>query len=506
VFPVIVLVFVLGAAALLLSLILFLGFSFERFVGLRYLLRARRSNVARSGLVITTAVTLLGLAALFGGRGHSRELETLGVMATLLGGLGLLLFALLRIFSVFTTVSTMGVVLGVASLVVVLAVTSGFEREFEEKVLAVNAHLLVMNYGEPGLEEREKAADGYMKKLQGLPGLRRMAKFSMSAGEVMIGNVGANLKGIDVATGGEELRRALIDGTVEDLSARSGKPVRCASGPSWAGGQVEDDDPGGAGRIILGAELAQRLHAKVGDCIQVLIPFSGEEIDAQPVAYEFAVVGLFRLGFHEYDTRLAYVSLEDARKMGGARPTLFGVELRFDDARHALKMEREVVTRLGYEPRIIDWETLNHNLFMALEMQKLIIALFLMIIIVVAAFNIIASLTMIVLSKVREMAILGAMGARKAAVMRLFVSAGSLVGFVGVGLGILYGVGVCALARVYGYPLDPKVYLIARLPVQITAGEILFVAVSTQLICMLATIYPALRASRMKVVDGLRYT
>jgi lipoprotein-releasing system permease protein len=90
--------------------------------------------------------------------------------------------------------------------------------------------------------------------------------------------------------------------------------------------------------------------------------------------------------------------------------------------------------------------------------------------------------------------------------MRLFVSAGSLVGFVGVGLGILYGVAVCALARVYGYPLDPKVYLIATLPVEITVGEILFVAVSTQLICMLATIYPALRASRMKVVDGLRYT
>ena len=152
------------------------------------------------------------------------------------------------------------------------------------------------------------------------------------------------------------------------------------------------------------------------------------------MSYQFAVVGLFRLGFHEYDTRLAYVSLEDARKLGGAaRGTIYGIELRFDDPRQALKMEKEVVARLGYEPRIMDWETLNHNLFMALEMQKLIIALFLMIIIIVAAFNIVASLTMIVLSKVREMAILGAMGARKGAVMRLFVSAGSLVGFVGVG-------------------------------------------------------------------------
>ena len=200
----------------------------------------------------------------------------------------------------FTTVSTMGVVLGVASLVVVLAVTSGFEREFEDKVLAVNAHLLVMSYGEPSLDEREKAAESYMKKLRGLPGLRKMAKFSLSAGEVMIGKVGANLKGIDLAQGGEELQRAMLDGgNVQDL----GKPApRCVSGPSWAGGGAEEGDAGGAGRIILGVELAQKLHAKVGDCITVLIPFAGDEIDAQPMSYEYAVVGLFRLGFHEYDT------------------------------------------------------------------------------------------------------------------------------------------------------------------------------------------------------------
>lgn len=501
---VVVAVFALGSAALLVSLLLFLGFRFERFVGLRYLLRAKRSTVARTGLTVTALVMVVGLVALFGGRGHSREIETLGVMATLLGGLGLLLFALLRVFSVFTTVSTMGVVLGVASLVVVLAVTSGFEREFEDKVLAVNAHLLVMNYGEPSLEEREQAAEGYLKKLVGLPGLRKMAKFSMSAGEVMIGTVGANLKGIDLTNGADELRRAVIDGDVADL----GKPARgCVAGPSWAGGEVPDAEATGPGRIMLGAALAEKLRVKKGDCITLLIPFAGEEIDAQPMSYQFAVVGLFRLGFHEYDTRLAYVSLEDARKLGGAaRGTVYGIELRFDNPRQALKAEREVVARLGYEPRIMDWETLNHNLFMALEMQKLIIALFLMIIIIVAAFNIVASLTMIVLSKVREMAILGAMGARKGAIMRLFVSAGSLVGFVGVGLGILYGLAVCALARVYGYPLDPKVYLIAKLPVEITIGELAFVAVSTQLICMLATIYPALRAARMKVVDGLRYT
>ena len=375
-------------------------------------------------------------------------------MLTLLGGLGLLLFALLRVFSVFTTVSTMGLVLGVASLVVVLAVTSGFEREFEDKVLAVNAHMLVMSYGEPGLEERERVADEYMKKLKDLPGLRQMAKFSLSAGEVMIGKVGANLKGIDVTAGSEELRRALLDGgNVEDLATG---PPAARSVPAGPGGEGQGIRRPGWGGSSSASSWRAALRAKVGDCVSVLVPFAGEDPNAEPGSYLFQVVGLFRLGFHEYDTRLAYTGLEDARHIAGARLTLFGVELRFHKARRALEVEPEVVARLGYEPRIIDWETLNHNLFRALLMQKLIIALFLMIIIIVAAFNIIASLTMIVLSKVREIAILSAMGARKAGLLRLFLVAGSLVGFVGVGLGLVYGLAVCGLASPLRLPAGPQ--------------------------------------------------
>ncbi len=491
---------VLGA-----SVLLFVVFGFERFVGLRYLLRSRSSKVAHTGLLITVGITLAGLGALFAGRGSHRGLETVGVTLTLLGGFGVLLFLLLRIFSVFTTVSTMGVVLGVASLVVVLAVTSGFEREFENKVLAVNAHLLVMSYTAPGAEEREHAADRYMTKLAGLPGLTRMSKFAMSAGEVMIGKVGATLKGIDLESPGTELAPALIAGSLADLA----RPARCQTGPKWAQAQAQADSsqaPGSfVGRVMLGAELAHRIHAKVGDCINILVPFAGREVDAQPMAFSFEVVGLFRLGFHEYDTRLAYVGMEDARRIGEARPMLFGVELRFEDPSRVRTAEPEVIERVGYEPKVIDWQTLNQNMFAALEMQKVIIALFLMIIIVVAAFNIVASLTMIVMAKLREMAILAAMGARRLAIMRLFLVAGSLVGFVGVGFGIAYGLAICALASFYGYPLDPKVYAIAELPVEVTTGELLFIAGSTQLICMLATAYPALRAGRLKVIDGLRY-
>jgi lipoprotein-releasing system permease protein len=138
-------------------------------------------------------------------------------------------------------------------------------------------------------------------------------------------------------------------------------------------------------------------------------------------------------------------------------------------------------------------------------MQKVMISLLLVLIIVVAAFNIIASLTMIVLSKVREIAILKSMGARAPTVARIFLVGGTTVGAIGTTLGIAYGLLVCGLARLYGYPLDPKVYLIGKLTVQIAASELVIVAAATLGICFLATIYPAWRASRLKAVDGIRY-
>jgi lipoprotein-releasing system permease protein len=390
-------------------------------------------------------------------------------------------------------VSTVGVMLGLASLVVVLSVTSGFQREFENKVQAVNAHLIVTAYGlERDVEEADKEAESVRLRLKGLPGLVRTSRFSFTAGEVMIGKVGANLKGVDLSDGAPELRRAVVVGSVDDL----GKPASC-SGAVPDGQQM-------IGRLILGAELAHKVHAKVGDCIQVLVPFSGG-IESVPSAYTFRVVGLSSFGFQEYDARLAFIPIEDAKRLGNARQSIFGVELRFADPMQALKMEETVEQRLGPDMRIIDWKTLNKNLFTALAMQKLIISMLLVLIIVVAAFNILASLTLVVLSKIREVAIIASMGARAGALLRIFLVSGSVVGFVGTGFGILYGLALCGLAALYGYPLDPKVYLIARLPVEVSGREILLVAGATQIICLIATLYPAWRASRQQVVEGLKY-
>jgi len=477
---------------------LFFAYRFERFMAVRYLRRTDSSRAIRIGLCLTAIGSAAGLGVMMVSRGHVRGLETAGVIIALVFALALLLFILLRVFSVFTTVSTMGVVLGVASLVVVLAVTSGFEREFQEKVLAVNAHIIVTSYGiERDMAEAERDAEVIKKRLAGLAGLERMSTFSFTAGEVMIGKVGANLKGVDLSDGAPELKHIMVAGSLADL----GRPARCPDAPGAPDAEAGAEP---VGRLILGSELAHRLRSHVGDCLQILVPFSGG-IDSAPSAYTFRVVGISSLGFHEYDARLAYINLEDARRMGNARQSIFGVELRFRDPMQAIRMEPEVEHRLGPESRVIDWKTLNRNLFAALTMQKLVIAILLFFIIVVAAFNIIASLMLIVLSKVREIAILSSMGARASTLLRVFLAAGTFVGFAGTGLGILCGLAICGLAALYGYPLDPKVYLIARLPVQISAREILLVAASTQLICFLATLYPAVRAARLRVVDGLRY-
>jgi lipoprotein-releasing system permease protein len=490
----------LAAAALAALVVLGLAELFsaglERFVGLRYLHRGTRP---RRGVGVFLAIALahfaLSLVVFLIAHGRARAIETIAVSNVLLGCLEIMLALVLRVFSVFTAVSTMGVVLGVGSLVVVLGVTSGFEREFQDKVLALNAHLIVIPYGDVDIDSPE--ADRIAEKLRGMPGVVRMAKFLFSAGEVMVGRIGANLKGVDLKEGADDLRHALVEGRVEDLAGPASCPV--------PDGTPRKGTTGDVGRIILGAELAHKLRLSVGKCVSIMVPFSEVGASAPP-SFQFQVVGLFRMGFNEYDTRLAYVSLADARKIANARGSVFGVELRFSDPMMALTRTEEVKRRLDAPYRVIDWKELNHNLFMALTMQKVMISLLLVLIIVVAAFNIVASLTMIVLSKVREIAILKSMGARAPRVARIFLVGGTTVGAIGTVLGILYGLLICLLARAYGYPLDPKVYLIGELPVKIAASELVVVAAATLGICFLATLYPAWRASRLRAVDGIRYT
>jgi lipoprotein-releasing system permease protein len=200
------------------------------------------------------------------------------------------------------------------------------------------------------------------------------------------------------------------------------------------------------------------------------------------------------------------VSLKEAQKFFGPQDVVTGVEMKLDDVEVAGQVSRRLSQDLGGAPyRVIDWEELNRNLFTALKMQKVALVIFLTLIILVAAFNIVAALTMLVIDKTKEIAILKSMGMRAFGVARVFQVAGLTIGCVGIGCGLLVGLLVCAVVARYGYSLDPHVYLIDRLPVQVSLDEVLLTCGITLAICFIATLYPSLKAAQLEPVEGLRY-
>ena len=285
----------------------------ERLVGMRYLHRGRRSRGARLALVVGVALMVVGFGLFSLAHGQSRALGTAAVLGVLAGGLTAVVAFLLRTFSVFTTVSTMGVVLGVASLVVVLGVTSGFEREFQDKVLALNAHLIVMPYGDAEVDGPEIAE--IETRLRGTAGRG-------PDGEVrVLGRRGDDWpcrrqpEGNRPREGGRRFAAVLYPRE----RRRAGAPASC---PAAVGDAAHGADQVGADSPSAPSWLAAST-SRVGDCVSIMVPFSAGVGEAR-TAYLFKVVGLFRMGFNEYDTRLAYVSIADAQRLANARRLVRG--------------------------------------------------------------------------------------------------------------------------------------------------------------------------------------
>jgi lipoprotein-releasing system permease protein len=471
---------------------------FESFIGWRYLFRLRRRR--RRSLLVALALCL-ALCAAGASLFLTRAAPLAGVSLFLAGALLSILAALLSVFSAFTTVAVAGVMLGVAALIVVLSVTSGFESEFRDKVLGVNAHVIIMKTGSDFGEYED-----VIRQVRALPQVVGAAPFlfeEMQAARGAKQSGGLLLKGID------PLRTPSVLDLPRNLE-------RGSEGAITALRRHGSDEPG----IIIGRGLAQKLGVRVGDSVTLFSPrraiedkFGLKPAPAAPKTIErppapppsaARVVGIFHAGFDEYDRRLVYLDIAEAQKLFDRGDTVSGVEMKLRDP----YLSRAVVGRLDRELRgpyrILDWEELNHNLFTALRTQKVVISLFLVIILVVAAFNIVASLTMTVVNKRREVAILKSMGARSAGVARVFQVAGMTIGAIGTSAGILFGTLVCVALERFGYPLDPKIYLSSRLPVRLNALEIVATAAVTLLVCFLATIIPALRASNLHPVEGLR--
>jgi lipoprotein-releasing system permease protein len=491
-----------------------------------------------------------------------------------------------KTISVITVIAVAGVALGVGALLSVMAITSGFQDAFRNKILGVNAHVLVLKYGLDFSEYDEVVAHA-----EELPEVMGAAPFVIHEMMFAKGDRLSNVlvKGIDP----ERMQRVLdlpaqmVRGSLEGLRiADQGPPARDllrqkdpldpeedlnaylwalwhepeakpktppVRGPSLPvppaprklergskehvptpaemeaalnedvelpddarEAQLFDEAPKPESDkllpgVIVGAALAENLGLELGDVVRVVSPLSGVDTSlwrdgGAPSALDFRVTGVFQAGFQEYDSRLVYVDLHQAMRLVDRGDTATGVELRLSQIEDAPRIARQLEADLGGGPyHTMDWRELNHNLFTALEVQKVILSLVIATIIFVAAFNVIATLIMVVLEKKREIAILKAMGAKDASILAIFLVQGLVIGLVGTLIGIVIGGALTGYLSVYHFPLDPKVYLIDHLPVRISAMEFVNTVLIALSICVAAGLVPSYWAARLLPAEGVRY-
>jgi lipoprotein-releasing system permease protein len=259
--------------------------------------------------------------------------------------------------------------------------------------------------------------------------------------------------------------------------------------------------------MILGVELANNLGIRTGDWVTVISPAGRlTPVGQIPKSKPFQVVGIIQSGMFEYDNTLAYVDLAAAQQFLGIADSVTGIEARVTDIYDAGKVSSRLRTRLGPPYYVRDWMQMNSNFFSALKLEKVVMFIILTLIILVASFNIVSSLIMLVMEKGRDIAILKAMGATTASIRKIFVLEGFLIGISGTSLGILGGVALCGLLKRYKFiELPAEVYHISTLPVQMQALDLIVIAFSAILISLVATLYPSRKAAMLDPAEALRY-
>ena len=433
---------------------------------------------------------------------------------------------LIRRLTIFTSLNITGLFLASAAMVIVLSIMSGFENDLKRKILGNNAHIVVTRLDDKPFTDYARLRDQFAHA-KGVVGATPYV-----TNEVMISSQsnlsGVIVKGIDPATVGDvtDLKKNIFTGGFEYLL--DPKQLNGASGPSLFDDDEKkkieelaakdkktakkDDEPAPLKferktrpGVIIGKELAQNLRLYVGDDVDIVSPFGGiGPTGAIPKSKPFRVAGEFFSGMFEYDTKYVYISLPEAQKFFNMPGEVSGLEVKVadPDRTEPVVAALQRIAGPGYE--VQDWKQLNRSLFSALKIEKILMFVLLCFGILVAAFSIIANGTMLVLEKGKEVAILKSMGARDGTVLGAFMVLGLLIGGIGTVTGITAGViGCWALSR-FGIPLNTDVYYITTLPVKMNPYEIAAVFGAALAIALLATLYPAWMASRLRPVDGLR--
>ena len=398
-----------------------------------------------------------------------------------------------RLLSFSSLVSIGGVVVGVSALIITLGVVNGMQHDLREKILVGSPDVHVLTYGD------DLRIDDWRRTLTRVRedrGVVAAAPFVLTQGLVTAGHdyaEGVFIRGIDP--------QAPDSGAVEVTTIRR----------HAVGGDFTFDAPDGTKRgVVIGKQLANRLNAYPGDRVTLISP-AGAKINPAfgsvvPRMYQYEVTGVFETGMYEYDNSYVYMALDAAKEFAGLGDAVTGIEVKTADRWLAPEVARRLSETLGFPYRTQDWQEQNSSLFRALKLEKLVMGLIVLLITIVAAFNIVSMLTMVVTEKTREIGILKAMGMRSAQIRQIFFAQGLVIGVVGTVLGLALGLGTAiALDRYKLFSLDPQIYYIDHLPVDLQAFDVVMIILASIAIAAAATIYPSRRAARLFPVEAIRH-
>jgi lipoprotein-releasing system permease protein len=403
-----------------------------------------------------------------------------------------------RLLSFISLIAIGGVVVGVSALIIVMGVMNGLQNDLREKILVGSPDIRVLNLG---ADLRIDDWRSVLAKTRKHPGVVAAAPFVLTQALV---NGGSNYNEAAQVVGIEPEGR----GVAEVTTIR-----QHAAGVEGGAGDFRFASSDGQRRgVVVGSMLAQRLNVIPGDKIRLVAPPPGGDVSRVfsgtyvPRIMELEVTGIFQTGMFEYDNSYVYMALPVAQEVAGLDSAVTGIEARVGDRWRANEIGKSLAQSLGFPYRTIDWQEQNKSLFQALKLEKFGMGVILLLIVLVAAFNIVSTLTMVVTDKTREIGILKAMGMTAASIRRVFLVQGLVIGFVGTMSGLALGLGLSvALEKYRLIKLDPSVYFIDHLPVSLAALDVLGIVLASVAIAGLATLYPAVQAARLFPIEAIRH-
>ena len=397
-----------------------------------------------------------------------------------------------KLLSLISVIAIGGITVGVSALVVIIGVMNGLQNDLRDKILVASPDVRVLTFGD---DMRMDDWEPTLAKVKKQKGVVAAAPFVLTQAVISAGhtyNEAVQVEGIEPEGPGA------VDVTSIRQHALKGNNFKFRTGTGEIRGAV------------LGKLLAERMNAFPGDRITVYSA-AGAELNPvtglpSPHIMQIEVTGLFETGMYEYDNSYVFVPIPVAQEISGIGQSVTGIEVRTADRWKATEVASALSDTLGFPYRTLDWQAQNQNLFQALKLEKLGMSVILLLIMMVAAFNIVSTLTMVVADKTREIGILRAMGLRAGSIRRIFLAQGMVIGIVGTGLGLILGVSL-ALTQAHFklIKLDQSVYFIDHLPVSLQVEDVLLIVLMSLSIPVLATWYPARQASRLLPVEAIRH-